>query len=166
MAEFLKKWSEKKAVKPKVGTQDAVETFKTRVIEQKAYLAEYERDADGFRKWRSTWFQKVPGGFGVTVGRDGVDAGNGLSYVILSSTKEISDFLDDLTSHADTDISFQRALEENRLKRVARLGNAKVGVKARKSKPKSSDPKSTQEVASSSSPARKSPRSAPSKGSD
>jgi len=137
MAKFLEKWTAKKASKPKAGTKNAVDTFKTRVAEQKGYLEDYERDTAGFKKWRSTWFQKVPGGFGVTVGRDSVDAGKGLSYVVVASTKEIAEFLDDLAAHADNDVGFQQALEENRLKRVARLGSAKADVTAKKSAPTS-----------------------------
>lgn len=130
MANFLDKWIAKKADRPKVGTKNAVDTFQSRVAEQKAYLEEYERDAAGFKKWRSTWFQKVVGGFGVSVGRDSIDAGEGLSYVVVSSTKEVSEFLDDLAYHAEKDVGFQQALEENRLRRVARLSGAKSGARA------------------------------------
>jgi hypothetical protein len=36
-----------------------------------------ERDPTGFKKWRSTWFQRGRGGFGVSIGRDAVSAGQG-----------------------------------------------------------------------------------------
>jgi len=131
MANFLEKWSTKKATKPTPGAKNVVDVFRGRVAEQKAYLEEYERDTSGFSKWRSTWFQKVPGGFGVTVGRDSVDAGQGLSYVVVSSTSDVAEFLDDLAYHAENDVGFQQALEQNRLRRVGFLNAAKsAGAKS------------------------------------
>ncbi|MFT4000010.1 MAG: hypothetical protein QM684_07220 [Rhizobium sp.] len=127
MANFLDKWSSKKADKPKAGARNVVDTFRARVAEQKAYLEEYERDAAGFKKWRSTWFQRVPGGFGVTVGRDSVNAGHGLSYVVVEAVKDVAEFLDDLAYHAENDVGFQQALEQNRRRRVALLNAAKTG---------------------------------------
>ncbi|MBN8950716.1 MULTISPECIES: hypothetical protein [unclassified Rhizobium] len=136
MANFLEKWTSKKADKPKAGTRNVVDTFRARVAEQKAYLEEYERDAAGFKKWRSTWFQRVPGGFGVTVGRDSVNAGRGLSYVVVDGVKDVADFLDDLAHHAEHDTGFRQALEQNRQRRVALLNAAKTGGKAAASKTK------------------------------
>ena len=138
MANFLEKWSSKKAEKPKAGARNVVDTFRARVEEQKAYLEEYERDIAGFKKWRSTWFQRVPGGFGVTVGRDSVNAGAGLNYIVVESIKQVSEFLDDLAHHAEKDTGFQQALEKNRLRRVASLnaGKAKGSVAASKAKAK------------------------------
>ncbi|MBB3569392.1 MULTISPECIES: hypothetical protein [Rhizobium] len=136
MANFLEKWTSKKADKPKAGARNVVDTFRARVAEQKAYLEEYERDAAGFRKWRSTWFQRVPGGYGVTVGRDSINAGRGLSYVVVDTIKDVAEFLDDLAYHAEHDVGFQQALEQNRQRRVALLNAAKTGGKATTSKAK------------------------------
>lgn len=136
MANFLEKWTSKKADKPKAGARNVVDTFRARVAEQKAYLEEYERDAAGFRKWRSTWFQRVPGGYGVTVGRDSINAGRGLSYVVVDTIKDVAEFLDDLAYHAEHDVGFQQALEQNRQRRVALLNAAKTGGKATMSKAK------------------------------
>ncbi|TWB58306.1 hypothetical protein FBZ98_102933 [Rhizobium sp. ERR 922] len=136
MANFLEKWTSKKADKPKAGARNVVDTFRARVAEQKAYLEEYERDAAGFKKWRSTWFQRVPGGFGVTVGRDSINAGRGLSYVVVDTVKDVAEFLDDLAFHAENDVGFQQALEQNRQRRVALLNAAKTGGKATASKTK------------------------------
>ncbi len=136
MANFLEKWTSKKADKPKAGARNVVDTFRARVAEQKAYLEEYERDAAGFKKWRSTWFQRVPGGFGVTVGRDSVNAGRGLSYVVVDAIKDVAEFLDDLAYHAEHDAGFRQALEQNRQRRVALLNAAKTGGKAATSKAK------------------------------
>jgi hypothetical protein len=130
MTSFLEKWSARKSDKPKAGARSAVDAFRSRVAEQKAYLAEFEGDAAGFNKWRSTWFQRVPGGFGVTIGRDSIDAGQGLSYVVLETTAQVAEFLDDLLQHADHDVSFQRALEENRSRRAALLNTAKTKSRA------------------------------------
>jgi hypothetical protein len=130
MTSFLEKWSSRKSDKPKAGTRSAVDAFRVRVAEQKAYLAEFEGDAAGFNKWRSTWFQRVPGGLGVTIGRDSIDAGQGLSYVVLETTAQVAEFLDDLLQHADNDVSFQKALEENRSRRAALLNTAKAKTKA------------------------------------
>ncbi|GEM_PF-983848 len=127
MANFLDKWSSKKADKPKAGARNVVDTFRARVAEQKAYLEEYERDTAGFKKWRSTWFQRVPGGFGVTVGRDSINAGHGLSYVVVEAVQDVAEFLDDLAHHAEHDTGFQQALEQNRRRRVALLNAAKTG---------------------------------------
>ncbi|MGV1756781.1 hypothetical protein ACQZ6F_03105 [Rhizobium sp. A22-96] len=138
MANFLEKWSSKKAEKPKAGARNVVDTFRARVEEQKGYLEEYERDIAGFKKWRSTWFQRVPGGFGVTVGRDSINAGAGLNYIVVESIKQVSEFLDDLAHHAEKDSGFQQALEKNRLRRVASLnaGKAKGSAAASKAKAK------------------------------
>ncbi|MBB3385370.1 MULTISPECIES: hypothetical protein [unclassified Rhizobium] len=136
MANFLEKWTSKKADKPKAGARNVVDTFRARVAEQKAYLEEYERDAAGFKKWRSTWFQRVPGGYGVTVGRDSINAGRGLSYVVVDTIKDVAEFLDDLAYHAEHDVGFQQALEQNRQRRVALLNAAKTGGKATTSKAK------------------------------
>ncbi|MFK0164472.1 hypothetical protein [Rhizobium sp. NPDC090279] len=136
MANFLEKWTSKKADKPKAGARNVIDTFRARVAEQKAYLEEYERDAAGFRKWRSTWFQRVPGGFGVTVGRDSVNAGRGLNYVVVDTVKDVAEFLDDLAHHAEHDTGFRQALEQNRQRRVALLNAAKTGGKAPASKTK------------------------------
>ena len=140
MANFLEKWTSKKADKPKAGARNVVDTFRARVAEQKAYLEEYERDAAGFKKWRSTWFQRVPGGFGVTVGRDSVNAGRGLSYVVVDTVKDVAEFLDDLAFHAENDVGFQQALEQNRQRRVALLNAAKTGGKATAPKAKAAKP--------------------------
>jgi len=100
------------------------------VAEQKAYLAEFESDAAAFNKWRSTWFQRAPGGFGVTISRDSIDAGQGLNYVVVETTAQVAEFLDDLLQHANNDVSFQKALEENRSRRAALLNTAKAKTKA------------------------------------
>lgn len=130
MTSFLEKWASRKSDKPKPGTRSAVDAFRVRVAEQKAYLAEFEGDTAGFNKWRSTWFQRVPGGFGVTIGRDSIDAGQGLSYVVVETTSQVAEFLDDLLQHVDSDVSFQTALEENRSRRAALLNAAKARAKA------------------------------------
>lgn len=158
MANFLDKWSSKKADKPKAGARNVVDTFRARVAEQKAYLEEYERDSAGFKKWRSTWFQRVPGGFGVTVGRDSVNAGHGLSYVVVEAVKDVAEFLDDLTYHAENDVGFQQALEQNRQRRVALLNAAKTGGDApasktkAKAKPAAAKPAAAKSVASKAAP--------------
>ncbi|MGY5805063.1 hypothetical protein ACXHMN_27290 [Rhizobium sp. LEGMi12c] len=125
MTNFIEKWSAKKANKPKAGTRNAIDSFRLRVAEQKNYLEEYERDAAGFKKWRSTWFQRVPGGFGVSIGRDAISAGEGLTYVVVETVKEVGEFLDDLALHAERDTGFQKALEDNRSRRAALLSAAK-----------------------------------------
>lgn len=125
MTGFIEKWSAKKANKPKAGTRNAIDSFRLRVAEQKNYLEEYERDAAGFKKWRSTWFQRVPGGFGVSIGRDAVSAGEGLTYVVVETAKEVAEFLDDLALHAERDLGFQKALEDNRSRRAALLSAAR-----------------------------------------
>ena len=135
MTSFIEKWSAKKADKPKAGARNAVETFQVRVAQQKAYLEEYERDATGFKKWRSTWFQRVPGGFGVSIGRDAISAGEGLSYVVVETVKEVAEFLDDLAQHAEHDLGFQKALEENRSRRAALLNTSKSSGKTPRAKP-------------------------------
>lgn len=158
MANFLDKWSSKKADKPKAGARNVVDTFRARVAEQKAYLEEYERDSAGFKKWRSTWFQRVPGGFGVTVGRDSVNAGHGLSYVVVEGVKDVAEFLDDLAYHAENDVGFQQALEQNRRRRVALLNAAKTGGDSAtskttaKAKPAAAKPAAAKSVASKSAP--------------
>ncbi|WP_246703341.1 hypothetical protein [Rhizobium sp. P28RR-XV] len=133
MTSFIEKWSAKKAEKPKAGTRNALEAFRLRVAQQKDYLEEYERDTAGFKKWRSTWFQRVPGGFGVSIGRDAISAGDGLSYVVVDSAKEVAEFLDDLLQHAEHDVGFQIALENNRARRAAVLNAAKAQSSATKS---------------------------------
>lgn len=140
MTNFLEKWSSRKSDKPKAGTRSAVDAFRVRVAEQKAYLTEFEGDAAGFNKWRSTWFQRVPGGFGVTIGRDSIDAGQGLNYVVVETTAQVAEFLDDLAQHADNDGSFQKALEENRSRRAALLSTAKAKSKAPAAKVATSKP--------------------------
>lgn len=133
MTNFIEKWSAKRADKPKAGARNVVETFRLRVAEQKDYLEEYERDPAGFKKWRSTWFQRVPGGFGVSIGRDAVSAGEGLSYVVVETAKQVTEFLDDLARHAEQDLGFQKVLEENRARRAALLKAAKAQSSASKS---------------------------------
>lgn len=154
MANFLEKWSSKKADKPKAGARNIVDTFRARVAEQKAYLEEYEQDSAGFRKWRSTWFQRVPGGYGVTVGRDSVNAGSGLSYIVVESVKQVAEFLDDLAFHAEKDVGFQQALEKNRMRRVALLNAGKTGKAATaskaKAKPAAAKPATAKSVAAKS----------------
>ncbi|GAC1043431.1 hypothetical protein [Rhizobium sp. No.120] len=158
MANFLEKWTSKKADKPKAGARNVVDTFRARVAEQKAYLEEYERDAAGFKKWRSTWFQRVPGGYGVTVGRDSINAGRGLSYVVVDTIKDVAEFLDDLAYHAEHDVGFQQALEQNRQRRVALLNAAKTGGKATtakakaKAKPAAAKPAAAKPAAAKTSP--------------
>ncbi|MFB2567440.1 hypothetical protein [Rhizobium sp. IMFF44] len=133
MTNFIEKWSARKADKPKAGARNVVETFRLRVAEQKDYLEAYERDPGGFNKWRSTWFQRVPGGFGVSVGRDAVSAGQGLNYVVVETVAQVAEFLDDLAQHAEQDPDFQKALEENRARRGAVLTAAKAQSRAAKS---------------------------------
>ncbi len=133
MTSFIEKWSAKRADKPKAGTRNTIDSFRLRVAQQKNYLEEYERDAAGFKKWRSTWFQRVPGGFGISIGRDAVSAGEGLTYVVVETVKEVAEFLDDLAQHAEQDSGFQKALEENRARRAAVLHAAKAQSRATKS---------------------------------
>jgi hypothetical protein len=130
VTDFIEKWSARKAEKPRAGARNVVETFRLRIAEQKDYLEAYERDPAGFNKWRSTWFQRVPGGFGVSIGRDAVSAGQGLSYVVVETAKEVAEFLDDLAQHDEQDLGFQKALEENRARRAAVLNAAKARSKA------------------------------------
>ncbi|MFK0165005.1 hypothetical protein [Rhizobium sp. NPDC090279] len=124
--QFLEKWIAKKAERPKAGSQGVVEAFLARLDQQKTLLAEFQADPDGFRRWRSAWFRKVAGGFGVSVSHDRIDAGGGLRYVVVDTLDDVSRFLDDLRHHAQTDTDFQQALEANRVHRAARL----VGGKA------------------------------------
>jgi hypothetical protein len=140
MTNFLEKWSARKSDKPKAGARSAVDAFHLRIAEQSAYLVEFEADPAGFNKWRSTWFQRVAGGFGVTIGRDAIDAGQGLSYVVLETTAQVAEFLKDLDRHADEDVSFQKALEENRSRRAALLSTSKAKSKAPASKAATSKP--------------------------
>ena len=133
MTDFIEKWSPRKADKPKVGARNVFETFRLRVAEQKDYLEAYERDPAAFNKWRSTWFQRVPGGFGVSIGRDAISAGQGLSYVVVETVGQVAEFLEDLAQHAEQDFGFQKALEENRARRAAVLNAAKARSKAAKS---------------------------------
>lgn len=130
---FIEKWAAKKADKPKAGARNVVETFRLRVVKQKDYLEAYERDAAGFNKWRSTWFQRVPGGFGVSVGRDAISAGQGMNYVVVETAREVAEFLDDLAQHAEQDLAFQKALKENSARRAAVLTAAKAQSKAARS---------------------------------
>ncbi|MFS8047305.1 hypothetical protein [Rhizobium sp. BR 314] len=157
MTDFLEKWSSKKADKPRAGAKTVIDTFRARIAEQKAYLEEYERDVDGFSKWRSTWFQRVPGGFGVTVGRDAVNAGKGLSYVVVETLKDVAEFLDDLAHHAQSDTGFQQALENNRQRRAALLNAGKAGASAAASKaakPAATKAVATKTVATKAAPAK------------
>jgi len=123
---FLEKWIAKKAERPKAGSQDVVAAFLARIEQQKALLAEFQSDPAGFKRWRSAWFRKVAGGFGVSVGHDKIDAGGGLRYVVVDTADGVFRFLDDLGRHAQTDADFQRALEANREQRAARLTSGKA----------------------------------------
>jgi len=120
-SEFILKWAPKRAVKPKTGPTDAVTTFLRRIERQKALLADYKSDPDGFRKLRSAWFRKIPEGFGVRIGYDSIDAGGGMRYVVVDTIRGVAEFLEDLIHHAQTDAGFQRALTENHTRRGARL---------------------------------------------
>ncbi|MGY5800152.1 hypothetical protein ACXHMN_02350 [Rhizobium sp. LEGMi12c] len=124
--QFLEKWIAKKAERPRAGGQSVVETFLARVDQQKILLAEFQSDPDGFKRWRSAWFRKVAGGFGVSVSHDLIDAGDGLRYVVVDTLDGVSQFLDDLRHHAQTDLDFQQALEANRRQRAARLAGGKA----------------------------------------
>ncbi len=146
MTGFIEKWSAKKAEKPKAGTRNAVESFQQRVAEQKTYLEQYERDAASFKKWRSTWFQHVPGGFGVSIGRDAVSAGNDLSYVVVETVQQVAEFLDDLAQHAEHDLGFQKALEDNRSRRAALLKAGRKPAKASRVKPATEQASSKQRI--------------------
>lgn len=119
-SQFIEKWAARKAEKPKAGAVDVIATFLARIERQKTLLAEFEADPAGFTSWRSAWFRKVPGGYGVGIGHDLIDAGGGLRYIVVETVHGISDFLDDLCHHAQTDMAFQRALKENRLQRASR----------------------------------------------
>ncbi|WP_459463115.1 hypothetical protein [Rhizobium sp. No.120] len=119
-SQLLEKWLARKAERPKVGSQDVVETFLARLDQQKMLLAEFQQNPDGFRRWRSAWFRRAAGGFGVSIGHDLIDAGGGLRYVVVDTLDDISRFLDDLGHHARTDLDFRRALEANRRQRAAR----------------------------------------------
>jgi hypothetical protein len=120
-SEFILKWEAKRAVKPKTGPTDAVTTFLTRIEQQKALLADYQSDPDGFSKLRSAWFRRIPEGFGVKIGYDSIDAGGGLRYVVVDTIQAVAEFLEDLIHHAQTDAGFQRALTETHMRRGARL---------------------------------------------
>lgn len=124
--QFLEKWIARKAEKPKAGTQGVVEAFLARLDQQKILLAEFQSDPDGFKRWRSAWFRKVTGGFGVSVSHDLIDAGGGLRYVVVDTLDGVSQFLEDLRHHAQTDVDFQRALAVNRMQRAARLTGGKA----------------------------------------
>lgn len=117
---FLEKWAARKAEKQKAGPGDAVAAFLARIEKQKALLAEFQADPAGFKKWRSAWFRKVTGGFGVSISYDAVDAGGGLRYIVVETVRDVAEFLDDLAQHAQTDMNFQRVLKENRLRRADR----------------------------------------------
>ncbi|MFS8047361.1 hypothetical protein [Rhizobium sp. BR 314] len=110
---FFEKWAGRRADKPKAGTADIVATFLARIEKQKELLSEFEVDPAGFTNWRSAWFRKVAGGFGVSIGHDRVDAGDGLRYVVVDSLREVHEFLEDLGEHVRTDEIFQRALKAN-----------------------------------------------------
>ncbi|TXI01343.1 MAG: hypothetical protein E6Q76_17330 [Rhizobium sp.] len=122
---FVRKWSAKMAQKPKARVMDAVATFLGRVERQKALLAEFQSDPATFKAWRSAWFRQVGAGFGVNIGRDSIDAGAGLRYVVVDTIQDVAEFLGDLAHHAQTDADFQCALEETRQRRAARLGRAR-----------------------------------------
>ncbi|WP_349961669.1 hypothetical protein [Rhizobium sp. ZPR3] len=124
--QFLEKWIARKAERPRAGAQGVVETFLARLDQQKILLAEFQSDPDGFKRWRSAWFRKIAGGFGVSVSHDLIDAGGGLRYVVVDTLDGVSQFLDDLRHHAQTDRDFQRALEANRMQRAARLAGGKA----------------------------------------
>ncbi|TIX87386.1 hypothetical protein BSK43_031290 [Rhizobium sp. P44RR-XXIV] len=117
---FIEKWAAKRAEKPKAGAADMVATFLRRLERQKTLLAEFEADPSGFKSWRSAWFRKVNGGFGVSIGYDRIDAGGGLRYIVVETLRDVSEFLDDLGHHAQTDKNFQRALSESRSRRAGR----------------------------------------------
>lgn len=119
-SQFLEKWAAKKAEKPKAGASDDVATFLARIERQKTLLAEFEADPAGFTSWRSAWFRRVTGGFGVSIGYDLIDAGGGLRYIVVDTLHDVAVFLDDLAQHAQTDMNFQRALRESRLQRARR----------------------------------------------
>ncbi len=125
-SQFLEKWIAKKAKKPKIGSQDIVATFLARIDQQKQLLAEYQSDTAGFARWRSAWFRKVDGGFGVSISHDSIDAGDGLRYVVVDTVHDVSAFLDDLGHHAQTDTGFQRALSENRTQRAGRRAGTRA----------------------------------------
>lgn len=124
--QFLEKWSAKRAERPKAGSTDIVAAFLRRIEQQKALLAEFEADPAGFASWRSAWFRKVPSGFGVSIGHDLIDAGEGLRYVVVDTLRDVSEFFDDLGHHAQTDINFQRALKENSQRRARRRDGARA----------------------------------------
>ncbi|WP_244510137.1 hypothetical protein [Rhizobium sp. AC27/96] len=117
---FVEKWAAKRAEKPKAGAADMVATFLRRLERQKTLLAEFEADPSGFNSWRSAWFRKVNGGFGISIGYDRIDAGGGLRYIVVETLRDVSEFLDDLGHHAQTDKNFQRALSESRSRRAGR----------------------------------------------
>ncbi|SCB46739.1 hypothetical protein GA0061102_10552 [Rhizobium miluonense] len=119
-SDFIEKWAAKRAEKPKAGAADIVAPFLMRIERQKALLAEFETDPAGFASWRSAWFRKVAGGFGISIGHDLIDAGGGLRYLVVDTLRDVCEFLDDLAHHAQTDSEFQRALSENRLVRSSR----------------------------------------------
>jgi len=121
---FIEKWAAKRAEKPKAGAADIVAAFLSRIERQRELLAEFEADPAGFTNWRSAWFRKVAGGFGVSIGHDRIDAGNGLRYIVVDSLRDVHEFLDDLGQHVQTDDKFQRALKENRKLRSDRRTGA------------------------------------------
>ncbi|MBN8952407.1 MAG: hypothetical protein BGP09_23570 [Rhizobium sp. 60-20] len=125
-SQFFEKWISRKAERPKVGSQGEVATFLARLEQQKVLLAEFQSDPDGFKRWRSAWFRKVPDGFGVSVSHDRIDAGDGLRYVVVDTLDDVSRFLDDLRHHAQTDPDFQQALKASRMRRAARLAGGKA----------------------------------------
>jgi len=118
-SDFIAKWGARKAEKPRAGSRDVITTFLTRIERQKTLLAEFQADPASFTKWRSAWFRRVAGGFGVSVGHDSIDAG-GFQYVIVDKADEIAEFFDDLARHAQRDASFQCVLRENHLRHAAR----------------------------------------------
>ncbi|NEI72289.1 hypothetical protein GR212_22140 [Rhizobium lusitanum] len=122
---FFQKWSAKMAEKPQAKATDVVAIFLARIDRQKTLLDEFRSDPAAFRGWRSAWFRKVAGGFGVNIGRDSIDAGAGLRYVVVETVQAVAEFLDDLARHAQTDANFQCALEETRQRRAARVVRAR-----------------------------------------
>ena len=48
-----------------------------------------------------------------------------MNYVVVGTAKEVAEFLDDLAQHAEQDLAFQKALEENRARHAAVLTAAK-----------------------------------------
>jgi hypothetical protein len=102
----------------KASTKDIIATYLTRIERQKKLLAEFEADPAGFSNRRPAWFRKVTEGFCVSIGYELIDAGGGLRFIVVDTLHDVAVFLDDLAQHAQTDMSFQIALRENRLQRA------------------------------------------------